>query len=169
MVFKVGQFSKVSIGQYYKSVNGENRVPFENEYEDIKIPYRATYGSAGHDFFAPFSFTLEVGETIKIPTGIRVQIDEGWFLGGLPKSGLGFKYRLQLDNSLGVIDEDYFYSDNEGHIFAKITNDGKQGKKVVINKGDPFMQGIFIPYGITKDDNDFPKQVRNGGFGSTKK
>jgi dUTP pyrophosphatase len=87
----------------------------------------------------------------------------------MPKSGLGFKYRLQLDNTLGVIDGDYYYSDNEGHIFAKITNDGRQGKDIVIEKGKPFMQAIFIPYGITIDDNETVKQVRNGGFGSTTK
>lgn len=161
---EIAQFFKVSIQQYIKS--NETR-EITDEYEDIKLPTRATYDSAGYDFFSPYSFKLHVGETIKIPTGVRVQIDNGWFLAAMPKSGLGFKYRLQLDNTLGIIDGDYFYSDNEGHIFAKITNDGKEGKIIDIKKGEPFMQGIFIPYGITKNDNDIPKQKRNGGFGST--
>ena len=84
-----------------------------------------------------------------------------------PRSGLGFKYRLQLNNTVGIIDSDYYYSDNEGHIFAKITNDSNEGKTVTINKGEGFMQGIFIEYGITVDDDT--TEIRNGGFGSTTK
>lgn len=82
-----------------------------------------------------------------------------------PRSGLGFKYRLQLNNTVGIIDSDYFYSDNEGHIFAKITNDSNEGKTIKIARGEGFMQGIFIEYGITLDD--CADGVRNGGFGST--
>ena len=104
---------------------------------------------------------------IKIPTGIRVEMEEGWVLKLYPRSGLGFKYRLQLDNSVGIIDSDYFYSDNEGHMFAKITNDAKQEKTLTVEKGQGFMQGIFVEYGITVDDD--ATAVRNGGFGSTTK
>ena len=82
-----------------------------------------------------------------------------------PRSGLGFKYRLQMNNTVGVIDSDYFYSDNEGHIFAKITNDSNEEKVLSIEAGDGFMQGIFLMYGITMDDD--VKEARNGGFGST--
>ena len=100
-----------------------------------------------------------------MPTGIRVKIDEGWWLGCLPRSGLGFKYRMQLNNTMGVIDSDYYHSDNEGHIFAKITNDSNEGKELEIKAGDGFLQAIFIPYGITYSDN--ADGVRNGGMGST--
>ena len=79
--------------------------------------------------------------------------------------GLGFKYRLQLNNTVGIIDSDYYYSDNEGHIFSKLTNDSREGKTVEISAGDGFMQGIFVEYGITLDD--CVDNVRNGGFGST--
>ena len=89
----------------------------------------------------------------------------GWVLMLYPRSGLGFKYRLQLNNTVGIIDEDYFYSDNEGHIFAKITNDSNEGKTVSLKAGDGFMQGIFMQFGYTV--NDDTKDVRNGGFGST--
>ena len=88
-----------------------------------------------------------------------------WVLKCYPRSGLGFKYRLQLNNTVGIIDSDYFYSDNEGHIFAKLTNDSKEGKIVEIAAGTGFMQGIFVEYGITVDDD--VTDVRNGGFGST--
>ena len=78
---------------------------------------------------------------------------------------MGFKYRLQLNNTVGIIDSDYYNSDNEGHIFCKLTNDSNEGKTVNIEKGSGFMQGIFIEYGITYDDDTV--DVRNGGFGST--
>ena len=133
--------------------------------EDIKLPKRATKGSAGYDFFSPIDFELQPGETIKFPTGIRCLIDEGWFLAIVPRSGLGFKYRLQLDNTIGIIDSDYSHSNNEGHIFMKLTNDSKENKTLSIKKGTAIAQGIFLPYGITYDDN--ADGIRNGGFGST--
>ena len=92
-------------------------------------------------------------------------MQEEWVLKCYPRSGLGFKYRLQLNNTVGIIDSDYFYSDNEGHIFVKLTNDGREGKTVEIPAGTGFMQGIFVEYGITVDDD--ASAVRNGGLGST--
>ena len=68
---------------------------------------------------------------------------------------------------MGIIDSDYYYSDNEGHIFSKITNDSNEGKTVELKAGEGFMQGIFVEYGITLDDN--ATEIRNGGFGSTTK
>ena len=102
-----------------------------------------------------------------MPTGIRVKIDDGWVLQCYPRSGLGFKYRMQLDNTVGIIDSDYYNSDNEGHIMAKLTNDGNEGKTIDIEEGKGYMQGIFVQYGITEDDDT--TVIRNGGFGSTTK
>lgn len=137
----------------------------KDAYENIKLPKRATKGSAGYDFYAPFDFTLKPGETIKIPTGIRCKMEEGWVLKIYPRSGLGFKYRLQLNNTVGIIDSDYYYSDNEGHIMIKITNDSNENKTVEVQKGQGFAQGIFVEFGITCDDDTTDE--RNGGFGST--
>ena len=134
-------------------------------YDGIKLPKRATAGSAGYDFFAPVRLTLAPGETVKVPTGIRVWMEPEWVLKCYPRSGLGFKFRLQLNNTVGIIDSDYYYSDNEGHIFSKITNDSNEGKTVEIRAGEGFMQGIFVEYGITVDDD--ATGIRNGGFGST--
>lgn len=134
-------------------------------YDDIKLPKRATKGSAGYDFFAPYGFDLEPGESVKIATGIRVQLDDDKFLALYPRSGLGFKFRVQLDNTVGVIDSDYYNSDNEGHIMAKITNDGREGKTVHIKQGEAFMQGVITQFFKTVDDES--EAVRNGGFGST--
>lgn len=136
-----------------------------NMYETLELPRRATSGSAGYDFHAPFTFTLNPGETIKIPTGIRVKMEEDWVLKLYPRSGLGFKYRLQMNNTVGIIDSDYYYSDNEGHIFIKLTNDSNEGKTLELAQGAGFAQGIFLEYGITVDDD--AQGIRNGGFGST--
>lgn len=134
-------------------------------YDLLKPPTRATKGSAGYDFESPISFELKPGETIKIPTGIRVKINDGWVLKLYPRSGLGFKFRVQMNNTVGIIDSDYYNSDNEGHIFCKITNDTNEDKTVSVNKGTGFCQGIFVEYGITFDDD--VTDERNGGFGST--
>jgi dUTP pyrophosphatase len=134
-------------------------------YNNLTLPKRATAGSAGYDFYSPLTFTLKPGEAIKIPTGIRVRIEDGWVLKCYPRSGLGFKFRLQLNNTVGIIDSDYYGSDNEGHIFCKLTNDSNENKAVSIEEGTGFIQGIFVEYGITIDDEAM--DLRNGGFGST--
>ena len=164
---RIAKFYKVSKEQYLKSFDNKNNEEILSIYDDILLPKRATKGSAGYDFFAPFDIVLAPGETIKVPTGIRVSMEENYVLKLYPRSGLGFKYRLQLNNTVGIIDSDYYYSDNEGHIFAKITNDSNEGKTLEIKKGQGFMQGIFVEYGITLDDDTV--EVRNGGFGSTTK
>lgn len=166
---RIAKFHKVSFEQFKEGWLGEFPQAGETEiqkiYDEIKLPRRATAGSAGYDFFAPVNFVLSPGETIKIPTGIRVEMEESWVLKCYPRSGLGFKFRLQLNNTVGIIDSDYFYSDNEGHIFVKLTNDTKEKKTLCVEKGTGFMQGIFVEYGITIDDDVI--DVRNGGFGST--
>ena len=167
---KIAKFKKVSLEQFKKDMldtfNGMySEDEIEGIYETIKLPKRATTGSAGYDFFTHIPFSLEPNHTIKIPTGIRVKMDENWVLKLYPRSGLGFKFRLQLNNTVGIIDSDYFNSDNEGHIFAKITNDSNEEKVLSLEKGAGFMQGIFLEYGITVDDDT--DGIRNGGFGST--
>ena len=168
---RIAKFHKVSETRFledWKDTFGEISAEEVQEiYKGISLPVRATAGSAGYDFFAPVEVTLQPGETVKIPTGIRVEMEQDWVLKCYPRSGLGFKYRLQLNNTVGIIDSDYFYSDNEGHIFAKLTNDTNEGKTLVIPAGTGFMQGIFVEYGITVDDA--AEGVRNGGFGSTTK
>ena len=72
-----------------------------------------------------------------------------------------------MNNTVGIIDSDYFYSDNEGHIFVKLTNDSNEGKTVSVEQGTGMVQGIFMQYGVTIDDE--VTEVRNGGFGSTTK
>ena len=165
----IAKFEKVGIEQFLNdwldTFHNTDEHDIPKLYESIQLPKRATKGSAGYDFFTPKAFTLAPGETIKIPTGIRVQMEDGWVLQCYPRSGFGFKYRIQLNNTVGVIDSDYYYSDNQGHIFAKLTNDTNENKTFSIQVGEAFMQGIFVEYGITIDDD--ATKLRNGGFNST--
>ena len=167
---RVAKFYKVSLEQFVKDwVDTFGDTYTEEEivkiYDEIKLPKRATKGSAGYDFYTPIDIMLTPNHTIKIPTGIRCEMEENWVLKMYPRSGLGFKFRLQLNNTVGIIDSDYAYSDNEGHIMAKITNDTNENKNVIVDAGSGFIQGIFVEYGITTDDD--ADGIRNGGFGST--
>ena len=164
---RIAQFHKVSFEEFKKSYERETETRVVEIYDKISLPKRATSKSAGYDFYAPVDVTMKPGEIVKIPTGIRVEMEEGWVLKCYPRSGLGFKYRLQLNNTVGIIDSDYFYSDNEGHIFIKMTNDSNEGKVVDVQAGQGIAQGIFMTYGITADDD--ATETRNGGFGSTTK
>ena len=167
---QIAQFFKVSEEQFVRDWCAATRRSADEAkkvYQNIQLPRRATKGSAGYDFESPISFELKPGETIKIPTGIRAVIDENWVLKIYSRSSLGFKYRLWLDNLTGIIDSDYSNSDNEGHIFIKVTNNSLEDKIVRINRGDKFAQGIFVQYGTVIDDDAV--EARNGGFGSTNK
>ena len=168
---RIAKFEKVSIEQFREgwvdTFGAAEEIRIREIYDGIKLPRRATAGSAGYDFFAPATLKLAPGETVKVPTGIRVWMEPEWVLKCYPRSGLGFKFRLQLNNTVGIIDSDYYYSDNEGHIFIKIINDNNEGKTVRIEKNTAFAQGIFVPFGITEDDH--ASEERNGGFGSTNK
>lgn len=184
----IAKFEKISKEEYAKSFPPEilkdHAEDFDRLYDDIKLPTRATTGSAGYDFFLPFPITeMAPGSSMIIPTGIKVKIQEGWALFLMPKSGLGFRYRLQLDNTIGLIDSDYYNNpNNEGHILVSITNDLKESHSVILNKitnkpefakesiinlptGKSFVQGVFLPYGIAEEDE--VTASREGGFGST--
>ena len=168
---RIAKFEKVSFTEFEKCYREcvettDGTVPdVQKVYDEIVLPKRATSGSAGYDFRSTFDVVLQPGESVKIPTGIRVRMEENWVLMLYPRSGLGFRYRMQLANTVGVIDSDYYGSDNEGHIQIKITNDSRDGKVLQIKAGDAFAQGVFTEYGITEDDDVV--STRNGGFGST--
>ena len=137
----------------------------QQTYDDIKLPKRATTKSAGYDFFAPTTLVVEPQQTITVATGIRAFMPDSWVLMIYPRSGLGFKYKLRLNNTVGIIDADYVNSDNQGHIFVRMTNESD--KQLVVEKGTAFAQGIFTQYLLTEDDD--VTEIRNGGLGSTTK
>lgn len=166
---KVAKFEKVSYEEFKNSIqkcfwNRYLEHEIKNMYNNIKLPTRATKGSAGYDFHTPLKLNINKTDQTVIPTGIRVRIDDGWVLKIYPRSGLGFKYKLSLCNTVGIIDGDYYNSDNEGHIMIKVGHD--EGDYVMpLEQGQGFAQGIFVEYGITEDDD--VESIRNGGFGST--
>lgn len=165
---KIAQFEKVSFSQFEADwkKNFPETEDIKAVYEFIKMPKRATTGSAGYDFYAPADIKLEKGKSVLIPTGIRSKIEDGWVLKIYPRSGLGFKHRVQLDNTVGIIDADYYNSSNEGHIMIKLSCGAHDDGHIVdLTAGDGFAQGIFLQFGITLDDD--ADGVRDGGFGST--
>lgn len=161
---RIAKFEKVSFQEFHNSYDG---IDCKEVYEGIILPKRATVGSAGYDFYAPYDFNLSPGQSIKIPTGIRCQMKSDYVLLIFPRSSLGFKYSLALNNTIGVIDSDYYEAINEGHIFVKLTNNNKEDKTIMFKKGVAFVQGVFLNYGITVDDES--TEIREGGFGSTDK
>ena len=152
------KFEKVSFQTF--SVNGTRQT-----YEQIKLPKRATGKSAGYDFFAPTSISIAPNQTVTVATGVRALMPNDWCLMIFPRSGLGFKYRLRLNNTVGIIDADYSDSDNEGHIFIRMTNESDTPLEIA--QGSAFAQGIFVRYLLTEDDDT--TTPRNGGLGSTDK
>lgn len=169
-MMRIAQFFKVSEKQFVSDYMNEflcDEQEAKRIYDQIQLPLRATKGSAGYDFYSPISFSLKPLEEIKIPTGIKAKMENGWVLQCFPRSSLGFKYSLKLNNTVGIIDSDYFYSENEGHIFIKLTNQSSKNQTLNVKAGEGIVQGIFIPFGITLDDQ--VKEIRNGGFGSTNK
>ena len=169
---RVGKFEKVSFDQFYSDMRSEFCDTYTVEevksmYDSLQLPKRSNIGDSGYDFFAPFDIKLSKDQVIKIPTGIRVIIEDGWFLGCFPRSGLGFKYFSSLANTIGIVDSRYYQSSNEGHIMCKMINRNPKEVSLEVKRGQGFMQGIFMPYGITQDDET--NGVRDGGFGSTDK
>lgn len=163
------KFEKVSYGQFKKDalniLGALDDDAIRKMYAEIRLPQRGTTGSAGYDFSSPISAHLgEDHESVLIPTGIRAQMPQDVALSMYPRSGLGFKTGTYLANTIGVIDSDYYYSDNEGHIMIKLI---RGFKDLDIKPGDRIAQGIFMHYLTTEDDN--ATGSRNGGFGSTGK
>ena len=138
-------------------------------YPNIKLPKRATVGSAGYDFFFPFPrYALPYEESINIPTGIKCKMNFNWVLTEHVRSGMGFKHQITMSNTVGIIDADYYNNkNNEGHIFVKLVNRSLDKKSIILERDTGYCQGIFLQYGLTVDD--YTNETREGGFGSTDK
>lgn len=134
----------------------------KEEYSNVKLPCRSTTGSAGYDFYYPFSDseTIKPGQSLKFSTNIIADIKPGWVLLLFPRSGLGMK-GIRIANTVGVIDSDYKLP-----IHCKLVNDGEED--ITLNYNDRFMQGVFVRYGIAEDE-DLVDTERTGGMGSTGK
>lgn len=155
------KFEKISFDQYEK-----DKVSNFSEYDGIILPRRATRCSAGYDIFSLKDITLNPGDEVLLPTGIKIDLDPDKYLQIVPRSGLGFKHGIALANTVGIIDADYYNNTkNEGHIWVKLVYPKSHSESVHIKKGEAICQGIITPY--YKVDNDEVNAERVGGFGST--
>ena len=159
----VAKFGHVSAEQWAEAMG--DRAAEALPLAEIPLPRRATAGSAGYDFTAPAETVIPAGGSALICTGIRAEMENGWVLMLFPRSSLGFKYGIRLSNTAGIIDSDYAFAKNEGHIMVKLRN--PSGSPVTIGRGERFCQGIFLPFGTAGEDGEFAR--REGGFGSTGK
>ena len=138
-----------------------------SKYPEAQLPERATTGSAGYDFFVAEDIRIHPNEIALVPTGVKAQIDNGYYLQLAVRSSTPRKLGLILANGIGIVDSDYYNNpDNEGHIMFQVYN-LSNGSSVTLHKGDRIGQGVFVPYGLT--DNDEVDRIRTGGFGSTEK
>ena len=130
----------------------------------IQLPRRSTKKSAGYDIRAVGDYLIGPGETLKVPTGLKVSMPEDEVFLLFIRSSIAIKNNITLTNNVGVIDADYYNNpDNEGHFWITIRNEGKNAFH--IKNGDRICQGIFMKYEIT--DNDDADAERISGFGST--
>jgi dUTP pyrophosphatase len=135
---------------------------------EIPMPTYATDGSAGIDLPACLEkdVTINPGETILIPTGIAIHINDNSLAAMLlPRSGLGHKHGIVLGNLVGLIDSDY-----QGQVFVSCWNRGNTAFKITIS--ERIAQMVFVP--VVQADfelvTEFNQTDRGeGGFGHTGK
>lgn len=163
----IAKFEKVSYKQFFADIKklfpNTSEEEIELEYQNIILPYRSTVDSAGYDFTLTRDITIKSEEMLVIPSGIRAKIDSGFVLEIYPRSSLGIKKNLILANTVGIIDADYYYATNEGHILIALWNRGKQD--VTLLKGERVTQGIFKAYYLAIEEE--VTNIRIGGIGSS--
>jgi dUTP pyrophosphatase len=155
------KFEKINYEQFEKDFIEYNS---RDLYEKIVLPNRHTKASAGYDFYSLIDFTLNPGEIIKIPTGVKVTMENDEFLMLAVRSSIGFKYNVRMCNQVGIVDADYYNNEtNNGHMWFAFQNHGI--KPWIVKAGDRIGQGIFIKYLLTDDDNG-GIETRTSGSGT---
>lgn len=134
--------------------------------ENAVVPTMGSKNAAGLDLYAYIEegdIIVEPFTTVKIKTGIAVEIPDGYFGGVYARSGLATKQGLRPSNCVGVIDSDY-----RGEVMVALYNDSDKPRTVA--NGDRIAQLIIQPY-LSTDINiivELSKTDRgDGGFGST--
>lgn len=150
-------FEKISFEQFSKDISDDREL-----YETYNLPRRDTKFAAGYDIYSLEDFVLKPTEIIKIPTGIKANMNDDEVLLLVDRSSQGFKYNVRMCNQVGVIDKDYYNNkDNEGHIFVKLQNEGN--KDYIVKRGDAICQGIFIKY-LTVENEDEKFKIRESDY-----
>lgn len=141
-------FEKISFEQFKKDVSDNKEL-----YESYNLPSRETKYAAGYDFHALYDFVLKPGEIMKIPTGVKSNMNDDEMLLLIVRSSMGFKHNVRLCNQVGVIDKDYYNNkDNEGHMWIRLKNEGD--KDYCVKQGDGICQGIFVKYLMVDNEED---------------
>lgn len=133
---------------------------------EIVLPKRGSKHSAGYDFYSPEDITIPAGEQRLIWTDVKsyMQKDEVLFL--VVRSSIGIKKGLQLANTVGIIDSDYYGNpENDGNIGICLKN--TTDKDILIEAGERIAQGIFLQFFVGDEGNT--EEERTGGIGSTNK
>ena len=147
------------MARFFEVVKDEFR---KNEGE-IKLPTRATEHSAGYDFYSPVDVVIQPNEMVMIWTDVKAHMYYDNALLIIPRSRMG-KQPIMISNTIGLIDSDYFSNEStDGNIGFRLLNLGNTPYE--IKTGDRIGQGVFVKYGIVKNDN--ASGVRTGGFGSS--
>ena len=146
--------------RYFEVVKDEHR---KNPNVEIKLPIRGSKNSAGYDFYSPVDVTIQPNEMVMIWTDVKAHMYYDNALMIIPRSSMG-KHPIMISNTVGLIDSDYYGNEStDGNIGFRLFNLGTTPYE--IKAGDRIGQGVFIKYGVVKDDNTTAE--RKGGFGST--
>ena len=146
------KFEKISFEEFKKSIKDD-----QNLYENYKLPSRNSTNAAGYDFYLLEDIEIGPNEIVKIPTGIKACFNPDEVLLLIVRSGTGFKYNIRLVNQVGVVDADYYNNENnEGHLFVKLQNESDKVLNFIA--GDALVQGVFIKYLTTDDDQKIDKK-----------
>lgn len=132
-----------------------------------KLPTQGSPQSAGYDLYAATDYNIEIlpHTTVKIGTGLSVELPQGTFAAIFPRSGIATKQGLRPANCVGVIDADY-----RGQLIIALHNDTNE--KQTIEPQERIAQMILLPY-LKMNFNEvdhLSNTIRGeGGFGSSGK
>ena len=163
------------------------QVPIELCHDEAKIPQYAHISDSGLDIYALDDVTIKPGETVLVPTGVKVALPPGYELQVRPKSGRCIKTKLRVANTPGTVDQGYrdeikvivenieapikdieYDFDDDGNIVLKSI---LHGSDFTIGKGEKFAQLVLMEVPkVAFYRVDSVKDIgedRGGGFGST--
>lgn len=130
-----------------------------------KIPTRGSSSAAGYDLYGVNvkEIDIEPHTTVKIGTGLAMEIPEGYFGAIFARSGLATKKGLRPANCVGVVDSDY-----RGEVIVALHNDSNE--TVTVFPQDRIAQLVVMPYlnvDFTEVKDLDSTERGSGGFGST--
>lgn len=150
---KVAKFEKVKEDAFVNDITSSMFDMFDADaleiYDNLKTPSRDDESAVAYDFYAPVDIRLEPGQTVKIPTGFKIHLKDGYALLIFPKRRLADKYSLRLANTLSVIDGKS-HKESDGDILVKLVNSSSEQKTVEIHQGEAFVQGVIVKCGIAE-------------------